>query len=57
MFEQVPRQKEFCKHLNHDIFFGFQQCSGQELVQYGMQLSHAFPIAEVVYPLHENNEL
>lgn len=51
IFKCVPHRKELCKHLNHDRFSYFQHCNDQELVQCGMQLSHAFPMAEVVYPL------
>lgn len=53
IFVQIPHQKEFCKHLNHDRFYDFQHCSVQEPVPCGMQLSHAFPMPEAVYPLQK----
>lgn len=49
----VPRQKELDMHSNHDRFSDFRHCNDQEPVQYGMQLSRAFPKAEAVYPLQQ----
>lgn len=47
----LPHQRELYMHLSHDRFFGFRYCNDPVLVQYGMQLSHAFPKAMAVSPL------
>jgi hypothetical protein len=50
-FKCLPHQRELYMHLNHDRFFGFRYCIDQVLVQYSMQLSHAFPKEKAVSPL------
>ena len=54
MNEHLPHQTELYMHSDHDIFSDFQHCNAQELVQYGTQLAHAFPMAKAAYPLPTN---